>query len=309
MPIYKVGKTIKELRKRKNVSQEELCEGLCEPPTLSKIECGRQNPTKKLFEALMSRLGASSFAFNIPVTETEFARGQLEREIASSFSNFNYRVDELLCEYKECSPNMDKLEKQFYLFASAVSASKLKNESEDFVLDMLIESLRLSLPKYEMNMDFSMRLLSVFELVILNNIAILLLKVNRKDEGINLLLKLEDYFCTHEIEREEYAKQYPIIVDNLVSSLAEVKEYGKAFEFAKKGFDCCIKYGKLSPLPFLAYNLGFLHVCLNYVDIGANYINQAISLLKLMNRENDIEKIREDLTSSFDKDFLEKISL
>ena len=87
MPMYNAGQMIRELRRRKKISQEILCEGLCEPPTLSKIECCRQNPTKKLFEALMSRLGSSAIAFNIPVTTAEFIRGQIEREVASSFAN------------------------------------------------------------------------------------------------------------------------------------------------------------------------------------------------------------------------------
>ena len=38
------------------MSQEELCMGLCESPTMSKIEKGRQYPNKKLLDALLVRL-------------------------------------------------------------------------------------------------------------------------------------------------------------------------------------------------------------------------------------------------------------
>ena len=121
MPIYNAGKTIKEFRKRHHISQEALCEGLCEAPTLSKIESGKQNPTKKLFEALMSRLGAPIAAFNIPVTEAEYKRSQIEREISSRLANDNIEIDDLIVAYKNVSPAMDKLEKQYYEFIKEAS--------------------------------------------------------------------------------------------------------------------------------------------------------------------------------------------
>ena len=56
MEYIKAGQMIRELRKRKGLSQEQLCEGLCEPPTMSKIEKGHQYPNKKLLDALLVRL-------------------------------------------------------------------------------------------------------------------------------------------------------------------------------------------------------------------------------------------------------------
>ena len=297
--MYNAGLMIRELRKRKNLSQELLCDGLCEPPTLSKIECGKQNPTKKLFEALMSRLGSSAVAFNIPVTTTEFIRGQIERQVASLFANSNYQIEELLSKYSSCSEYMDKLERQFYLFAKSVSGLKRKTLSASEAFEALSESLKQTFPKYDTSKDFSKNLLTVFELIILNNIAITHYMQNQKTKGIDLLLKIENYFSSHEIEIEEYAKQYPVIADNLTAWLAEQKQYKKAFIFAKRGFDCCIKYGKLSHLPILTYNLGFLSLCLNEEESGINYVNQSISLLKLMGRGSDIEMIKQDFNSSF----------
>ena len=39
------------------LTQEELCEGLCEPATLSRIENGRQAPSRSRANALLQRLG------------------------------------------------------------------------------------------------------------------------------------------------------------------------------------------------------------------------------------------------------------
>ena len=42
MAFYLLGDCIREQRERLGVTQEELCEGICSVPTLSKIENGRQ---------------------------------------------------------------------------------------------------------------------------------------------------------------------------------------------------------------------------------------------------------------------------
>ncbi len=305
MPMYNVGFTIKEFRKRKSITQESLCEGLCEPSTLSKIESGRQNPTKKLLEALMSRLGSPITNFNIPVSQTEFQRGQIEREIASSFANFDYDIKELLDEYESCSPEMDKLEKQFYLFSYAVAFFRKNNT--DKKLEMLLDSMRQTFPDYKVGIDFSSHFLTVFELIILNNISLSLYKLNKKDEALNLLIKVEEYLSSHEIEREEFAKQYPIVINNLVGWLAHDKDFEKARSFAQKGIDCCIKYGKLSPLPILAYNLGYVLISLEEVEEGIEYVKEAISLLKLMKRNDTLELVISDIKKCFGEDFLKKI--
>ena len=77
MPLYSVGKVIKEARERlrcldkKKYSQENLCDGICSVPTLSKIECGLQNPSKKVMEALLQRLGLPIGIYNISATDKE----------------------------------------------------------------------------------------------------------------------------------------------------------------------------------------------------------------------------------------------
>ena len=42
MAFYMFGDYIREQRERMGVTQEDLCEGICSPGTLSKIENGRQ---------------------------------------------------------------------------------------------------------------------------------------------------------------------------------------------------------------------------------------------------------------------------
>ena len=46
-----IGEAIRQRRLALGLTQEELCEGLCEPATLSRIENGRQAPNLRFFSA------------------------------------------------------------------------------------------------------------------------------------------------------------------------------------------------------------------------------------------------------------------
>ena len=60
METYRIGEIIREQRNRRNISQEELCFGICAVTTLSRIENGNQKPSLKVEEALLERLGHST---------------------------------------------------------------------------------------------------------------------------------------------------------------------------------------------------------------------------------------------------------
>ncbi|HDR8469634.1 TPA: helix-turn-helix transcriptional regulator, partial [Bacillus cereus] len=57
MEFYDLGITIKELRIKKNISQSELCHGICSQSQISKIEKGVIYPSSILLYQLSERLG------------------------------------------------------------------------------------------------------------------------------------------------------------------------------------------------------------------------------------------------------------
>jgi len=74
---------LKNKRIELGYTQEKLSEGICDTVTLSRIENGRQIPSKRLISALMQRLGMPDdriFAF---VSENEIEIEKLQKEIIS----------------------------------------------------------------------------------------------------------------------------------------------------------------------------------------------------------------------------------
>ncbi len=61
MKAIHIGAIIKRRRLELGLTQEQLCEGICEPSTMSRIEKGHQTPTYSKLKALLGRL-------NLPTT-------------------------------------------------------------------------------------------------------------------------------------------------------------------------------------------------------------------------------------------------
>ncbi len=57
MEFYNLSIIIKELRKKKYISQSELCQGICSQSQISKIEKGIIYPSSILLYQLSERLG------------------------------------------------------------------------------------------------------------------------------------------------------------------------------------------------------------------------------------------------------------
>ena len=122
MAKYCIGNLIYENRTRQRITQEELCEGICAPTTLSKIENGIQIPRRKTFEALLQRLGIYAQRYTFPVSNGEMERSNLEFQIIRKLSAEDYEILGLLEQYKNCGETMDNLEKQFYFQSMAMIA-------------------------------------------------------------------------------------------------------------------------------------------------------------------------------------------
>lgn len=81
-----VGSKIKQIRTQKQMSQKELCNGICSQAEISKIENGLNSPTVELLQRLANRLKS-------PISIL-FEDHRINEEIVT----FDHKVSELLRE-------------------------------------------------------------------------------------------------------------------------------------------------------------------------------------------------------------------
>ncbi len=98
MEYIDIGNIIKQRRKELHITQEELCEGICEPVTISRIENGKQIPSTNTLKAILERLDLpdetliSLVPFPVFLNQTKFHDVLFELESFFQFSNTESNV-------------------------------------------------------------------------------------------------------------------------------------------------------------------------------------------------------------------------
>ena len=83
MQNYRLGDYIRQRRQELNLTQEQVCAGICEPVTLSRFENGRQTPSRTRINAILQRLGLPDDRYYALVTPEELEIEALEKEIVA----------------------------------------------------------------------------------------------------------------------------------------------------------------------------------------------------------------------------------
>ena len=148
MPIYKFGYIIKQRREQLGYTQEDLSDGICSVPTLSRIENGGRLPTKDHFEMLLQRLGYSeSVLYTYVDTNTWFLHEQKFKIRQAIILEHYKEAQELLEEYKTKMDLKSPLDQQFVLLYDILVSPSSYTVKERFA--HLEEAILLTCPKYK----------------------------------------------------------------------------------------------------------------------------------------------------------------
>ena len=93
MPTMFVGDYIKRRRKELELTQEQLCEGICDATTVSRLETGFQAPRRTILNALLQRLGLPETRYFAVVTKSELDLETLKkRSLPVMYKNIGRRA-------------------------------------------------------------------------------------------------------------------------------------------------------------------------------------------------------------------------
>lgn len=97
-----LGEYVKQRRLDLGLTQEQLCYGICEPMTLSRLENGKQTPSRNRINALLQRLGLPDDRYFALLSKNELEMEALQKEIVAC--NVTEKVPEGF-ENMEANPN------------------------------------------------------------------------------------------------------------------------------------------------------------------------------------------------------------
>ena len=98
MSEYNRGSVIRYYRKQKNMTQEELADGICDTYTLARYESGGVSPSEENFQKIMNKLGMSeeTILFNLQTEDANIAKVRNRIMIVKN-SSINIFIQKMSC--------------------------------------------------------------------------------------------------------------------------------------------------------------------------------------------------------------------
>lgn len=299
MANYTIGDMIYENRVVRGYSQEELSFGVCSTSSLSRIENNTQVPSKKLFDALMQRLGVSESIYSAFISKEEMELVRLKQKLVWKLENLDFSDIDVLVEKMESRlSDWNELDNQYLMFVKA-NIQKHNHGKPEEVLEILLEAIRITMPDFSEVQNIKKRLLTFDEITILNSIALEYYDLGDKKKALKLLSELKGYLDEHSIDEEEKSQKYPMIVYNMTKCLGEVERYAEVVELCTEGIEYCIGHSKLNALPYLITNSACATAELKRFEEAEVLFKRAVILLEICHKESFAETVRKTARDSY----------
>ena len=288
MEFYDLGITIKELRIKKNISQSELCHGICSQSQISKIEKGVIYPSSILLYQLSERLGIDPNNIFALTQNKKFKYVEnVKYVIKDCLKQKQYKeLYEIVKKEKDEKNFQAKEDKQFLLWHEAIAIFEA-NRSIKTALKLLNNALKLTLT----NVDF----LSEREIDIMQTIAIFHGENKEYEKSINILRRCLTNFNKLDFPRDKEIKLK--IIYNLAKNLSYTYQYEEAIKYIDKGIQLAINLNTLYLLGELYYAKGYnlLKLEQSNEENVANNMEKALFIFELTEKEHYIQMIKEKL--------------
>lgn len=268
-----LGEYVRQRREDLGLTQAQLCEGICEPITISRLENGKQVPSYTRIKALLQRLGLPGSRYFALLSRNEENIELLQKELRSDVICFERATAEERPHIREQAlAKLEELEQlaepddriiQQYILSTRVSLGK-PDGSYDFKerLDMLTEAIRLTVPHFDLD-EINLGRYSMAESTIINQIAKTYAEAGERRKAIDIYRQLLKYVEKNDQELPKYAGHFCLIAHNYAIDLTLEKRLDEAVEIATRGQKISAKYGDYQFLP------GFLAVlaeCCYFMD-------------------------------------------
>lgn len=296
-----LGEAIRQRRMDLGLTQEELCEGICDTVTISRIENGRQTPSRNRINALLQRLGLPDDRYYALLSKHETELDSLREELHHRTTYFEKTSDEMrnsvrlraletLQELEAIMDADDQITRQQILSNRATLGNADGPYSCEERLELLMEAIHLTVPRFDPK-DICGRRYSTDETRIINQIAIAYAMAGQRNESINIYEQLLNYVQKNNQRLARYAGQLSMIAYNYSIELALEKRYEEAIELAELGRRTCVEYGHYQFLPGHLAVMAECYYFMNETEKSTDLYLQAHFLYKAIGDNHNLKII------------------
>ncbi|MCL2717974.1 MAG: helix-turn-helix domain-containing protein [Lachnospiraceae bacterium] len=269
-----IGTMIAKLRDSKNLTQQELCQGICHESTLNRIENGSRKANIYQLEALFQRLGRDINLYsNTILSATEFEEKQIKDEIIARLTACQYEeADELLRELEETKSYQSGVNLQFVFDAKAAIIYAQEGYSIR-LYNIIIEGIKITRPDFDEQM-LEQYYLTYYEILLINMLAIYYCE-NNNPQGLKIFGRLRKSLNNTYDDELEKIRTYPMILYNYSKYLGLKGRYFESLEIITEGDKLSQKHKLVSVLPGFAINKAAVYFELDKREESIPYFAQA----------------------------------
>lgn len=229
MKFYGVGNALLHFREKENISQIQLCEGICSVATLSRIEKGGREFDSLISETLLSRLGKTANRFEFVLNEEDYYLYEIREQIEKNIKERQLeKAQKLLDEYKKKMPKNQILHQQFLTFYKT-KLLELKHSFFNEIKQGYYETINMTRPDFknkseDMILYSSIEVKTIYQLFLMNDYE--------KEELYSLFRFMNKYYDTEEKENNMIPFLY-----HMVERYQKEKRYEEVIKVSQEAID------------------------------------------------------------------------
>lgn len=281
-----IGQIIRQRRIELNMTQEELCAGICETATMSRIENGKQTPTPGKLKALLSRLGLPSEKYYAMMSENELEIERLKNEIIDCNTRGLCQEGlEKIQKLLTLTDDSDFITHQFIL-RSKVLLGKEENGSivpysMEEKLELLFRAIKITVPDFDID-EIGRQWYSLDEIKIINQIGVVYGDNQQERKALDIYYQLMKYVKKRHFINSDTVPTAVLIAYNYSLYLSFQKHYEEAIEIAEWGWNKDIEWRRSTSLEGLLYVLAESNYRLGNIDESKHFYMQSYYACTLM---------------------------
>ena len=249
MQNFFLGEYIKQKRLDLGLTQEQLCDGICEPMTLSRLENGKQTPGRNRINALLQRMGLPDDRYFALLSKNELEMEALQKEIVAC--NVTEQVAEgfeKLAQFEALAAPDDQIAQQFILSSKVLLGRLDGRYMPREQIDMLMQAIRLTVPRFDLE-NIESFLYTKDEITIINQIGLAYSDDGQNKKAAEIYYQLLRYVRKHFKETITLIGALPLVLYNYARVLDLCGRYEEGAELAQECRKACIQYGHYQELP------------------------------------------------------------
>ncbi len=299
-----LGEIIKKRRLELGLTQEQLCEGICEPITISRMENGKQTPSRNRINAILERLGLPGERYYALLSKNEEKIENLRKELLSytillersmepEKTKLLKKTQAKAQELEDISEPDDRITRQFILSCKVIIWKEEGICSLEDELKLALKALRLTVPNFDLE-EINKSLYCLEEVSIINQIAGIYSRMENNRKAADIYGQLLKYIQKHYQNITQSAGHLPLIAHNYACTLDICGRYEEAIEIAELGWQSCIKYGHYQFLPGIIHILAECYYFLGNEAKSKDLFYQSYYLYKTIDNKRNLHLLQED---------------